>query len=434
MANIVAIIGRPNVGKSTLFNRLTGTREAIVDEVAGVTRDRHYGKCEWAGKEFSVIDTGGYVTGSDDVFEDEIRRQVAIAIEEADVLLFVVDVVSGITDLDEDVADLLRRSRKKVILVANKVDNGSRIPEAGVFYSLGLGEVFCISSISGSGTGELLDELSKHLQDKPEEEQERLPKIAIVGRPNVGKSSFVNALLGENRNIVTSIAGTTRDTINTKYKSFGHEMLLVDTAGLRKKGKVHKDLEFYSVMRTVKAIEHADVCLLLLDANDGIEAQDLNILSLIVRNHKGLVIGVNKWDTIEKDHKTTKEYNDLIKERTAPFTDIPIFFISVKEKQRLLKVVDGLMEVYQSMKQKIPTREFNDYILPIIENFPPPTVKGKFLRIKFATQLKSSYPAFAFYCNHPQYFKDSYKRFLENKIREHYNFTGVPIEIFFRKK
>jgi GTP-binding protein len=434
MTNIVAIIGRPNVGKSTLFNRLTGTREAIVDEIAGVTRDRHYGKGEWSGKEYSLIDTGGYVTGSDDVFEDEIRRQVAIAVEEADVLLFVVDVTSGITDLDEDVADLLRRAKKKVILIANKVDNGSRIPEAGVFYALGLGEVFCISSISGSGTGELLDELVKHLHDQVEEEENRIPKVAIVGRPNVGKSSFVNALLGENRNIVTDIAGTTRDTINTRYKAFGHELLLVDTAGLRKKGKVHEDLEFYSVMRTVKAIEQADVCLLLLDANDGLEAQDLNIFSLIARNHKGVVIAVNKWDTIEKDHKTTKEYKDLIKERLAPFSDVPIYFISVKEKQRLLKVVDGIMEVYQSIKQHIPTRVFNDFILPVIESVPPPTIKGKFLRIKFATQLKASYPVFAFYCNHPQYFKDSYKRFLENKIREQYSFSGVPMDVFFRKK
>jgi GTP-binding protein len=434
MTNIVAIIGRPNVGKSTLFNRLTGTREAIVDEIAGVTRDRHYGKGEWSGKEYSLIDTGGYVTGSDDVFEDEIRRQVAIAVEEADVLLFVVDVTSGITDLDEDVADLLRRAKKKVILIANKVDNGSRIPEAGVFYALGLGEVFCISSISGSGTGELLDELVKHLHDQVEEEENRIPKVAIVGRPNVGKSSFVNALLGENRNIVTDIAGTTRDTINTRYKAFGHELLLVDTAGLRKKGKVHDDLEFYSVMRTLKAIEQADVCLLLLDANDGLEAQDLNIFSLIARNHKGVVIAVNKWDTIEKDHKTTKEYTDLIKERLAPFSDVPIYFISVKEKQRLLKVVDGIMEVYQSIKQHIPTRVLNDFILPVIESVPPPTIKGKFLRIKFATQLKASYPVFAFYCNHPQYFKDSYKRFLENKIREQYNFSGVPMDVFFRKK
>jgi GTP-binding protein len=434
MSNIVAIVGRPNVGKSTLFNRLTGTREAIVEETAGVTRDRHYGKSDWNGKEFSVIDTGGYVTGSDDVFEDEIRRQVAIAIQEADILMFVVDVTMGITDLDEDVADLLRRSRKKVILVVNKVDNGTRNAEAGVFYALGLGEIFCISSISGSGTGELLDELDKHLVVLEEVEEVKIPKIAIVGRPNVGKSSFANALLGENRNIVTPIAGTTRDALHTVYKGFGHEMLLIDTAGLRKKGKVHEDIEFYSVMRTVKVIEQADVCLLLLDANFGIESQDINILSLAARNHKGVVIAVNKWDTIEKDHKTTKAYTELIKERTAPFTDIPILFVSVKEKQRLLKVVDTLMEVYENLQKKVVTRELNDYILPIIENSPPPTVKGKYLRIKFATQLKIAYPAFAFFCNHPQYFKDGYKRFLENKLREHYNFSGVPIEIFFRKK
>jgi len=434
MGNIVAIIGRPNVGKSTLFNRLTGSREAIVDEIAGVTRDRHYGKSDWAGKDFTVIDTGGYVTGSDDVFEDEIRRQVAIAMQEADILIFLVDVTSGITDLDEDVAQMLRKSRKKLILVANKVDNTERLNESGIFYALGLGEVFCISSISGAGTGELLDELAKHLIDKPEEEPIRIPKVAIVGRPNVGKSSFVNALLGENRNIVTPVAGTTRDAINTKYKGFGHELMLVDTAGLRKKGKIHEDLEFYSVMRTVKVIEKSDVCLLLLDANDGIEAQDLNILSLASRNHKGLVIAVNKWDMIEKDHKSTKEYTDLIKERIAPFTDIPIYFVSVKEKQRLLKVVDGIVEVYENLKRKIVTREFNDYILPIIEHSPPPTVKGKYLRIKFATQLKASYPVFAFYCNHPQYFQENYKRFLENKIREKYSFSGVPIEIFFRKK
>jgi GTP-binding protein len=435
MGSIVAIVGRPNVGKSTLFNRLTDSRTAIVDEMAGVTRDRHYGKAEWQGKEFTVIDTGGYVLGSDDIFEGEIRAQVEIAIEEADVLLFVVDVMMGVTDLDREVANVVRKSSRKTILVANKVDNNERIGLSGEFYALGLGEVYCISSINGSGTGELLDDLVEVLPDTSETEvEENIPRIAVVGRPNVGKSSFVNALLGIERNIVTDIAGTTRDTIHTRYKAFGHDFFLVDTAGLRKKGKVHEDVEFYSVMRTVKAIEHCDVCVLMLDAKDGIESQDLNILWLALRNNRGVVILVNKWDTIDKDTHTSKQYTELIEQRIAPFKDVPIIFTSAIEKQRLLKAVEAAVQVYENRKRQIPTRKLNDYLLPLIENNPPPAVKGKYLKVKYITQLKSHHPQFIFFCNLPQYFKDPYKRFLENKIREAYDFTGVPIQIFFRAK
>jgi GTPase len=435
MGSIVAIVGRPNVGKSTLFNRLTDSRTAIVDEMAGVTRDRHYGKAEWQGKEFTLIDTGGYVLGSDDVFEGEIRSQVEIAIEEADALLFVVDVMMGVTDLDREVADVVRKSSRKTLLVANKVDNNERIGLSGEFYALGLGEVYCISSINGSGTGELLDDLVEVLPDTSETEVEAdIPRIAVVGRPNVGKSSFVNALLGIERNIVTDIAGTTRDTIHTRYKAFGHDFFLVDTAGLRKKGKVHEDVEFYSVMRTVKAIEHCDVCVLMLDAKDGIESQDLNILWLALRNNRGVVILVNKWDTIDKDTHTSKQYTELIEQRIAPFKDVPIIFTSAIEKQRLLKAVEAAVQVYENRKRQIPTRKLNDYLLPLIENNPPPAVKGKYLKVKYITQLKSHHPQFIFFCNLPQYFKDPYKRFLENKIREAYDFTGVPIQIFFRAK
>jgi GTP-binding protein len=435
MGSIVAIIGRPNVGKSTLFNRITETRDAIVNETAGVTRDRHYGKGEWTGREFTIIDTGGYITGSDDVFEEEIRNQVKVAIEEADVLLFVVDVVIGVTDLDEDVARIIRKSGKKTFVVVNKVDNNERISEAGVFYSLGLGELYCLSSINGSGTGELLDDLVKVLPEDVEPDVELdIPKIAIVGRPNVGKSSFVNALLGRDRNIVTNIAGTTRDTIHTRYQAFGHDFYLVDTAGLRKKGKVRDDVEFYSVMRTVRAIESCDVCVLMLDAQDGIEAQDINIMWLAIRNNRGLVILINKWDLIEKDTQTMKKYEELILERISPFRDVPILFTSTVSKQRLLKAVEASVEVFENRKRNIPTHKLNEVLLPIIEASPPPTVKGKYLKIKYITQLKTHYPAFAFFCNLPQYFRDDYKRFLENKIRENFDFKGVPITIFFRQK
>lgn len=435
MGSIVAIVGRPNVGKSTLFNRLTDSRTAIVDEMSGVTRDRHYGKAEWQGKEFTLIDTGGYVTGSDDIFEGEIRSQVRIAISEADLLLFVVDVMMGVTDLDKEVADIVRKSSKKTMLVANKVDNYERIGLSGEFYALGLGEVYSISSINGSGTGELLDDLVEALPDtSPIEIDDTIPRIAVVGRPNVGKSSFVNALLGLERNIVTDVAGTTRDTIHTRYKAFNQDFYLVDTAGLRKKGKVHEDVEFYSVMRTVKAIEHCDVCILMLDAKDGIESQDLNILGLALRNNRGVVILVNKWDTLEKDTHTSKKYTELIHQRIAPFVDVPIIYTSVTEKQRLLKAVEEAVHVYENRARQIVTRKLNDYLLPIIENNPPPAIKGKYLKVKYITQLKSHHPQFIFFCNLPQYFKEPYKRFLENKIREEYDFTGVPIQIFFRAK
>lgn len=435
MGSIVAIIGRPNVGKSTLFNRITETRSAIVDEMAGVTRDRHYGKGEWTGKEFTLIDTGGYAVGSDDIFEEEIRNQVLIAMEEADLLLFVVDVVQGITDLDEIVADLVRKTRKPVFLVVNKVDNNERQLDANEFYALGLGDLYCISSINGSGTGELLDALVASIPDDSEPiEDPDIPRIAVVGRPNVGKSSFVNALLGKDRNIVTPIAGTTRDTIHTRYQAFGHDFYLVDTAGLRKKGKVRDDVEFYSVMRTVRAIENCDVCILMLDANDGIESQDMNILWLALKNHRGVVILVNKWDTIEKDTHSTKKFEEVILNKIAPFRDVPIIFTSVTQKQRLLKAIETAVQVHENRKQQIPTRKLNDILLPIIEDFPPPATKGKYLKVKYITQLKLAYPSFVFFCNLPQYFKDPYRRFLENKIREHFDFKGVPMAIYFRKK
>ena len=434
MANVVAIIGRPNVGKSTLFNRLTESREAIVDEVAGVTRDRHYGKCEWSGVEFNLIDTGGYILGSDDVFEEEIRRQVKIAIDESTLLLFVVDVNDGVTDYDKAVAHLVRKSNKSCVLVANKADNSERAAYSADFYQLGLGEVFPISAINGSGTGELMDEVVKNLPTKenlPEEED--LPKIAIVGRPNVGKSSLTNALLGENRNIVTEIAGTTRDSINTRYKAFGHDLILIDTAGIRKKAKVDEDLEFYSVMRSIKAIENSDVCILLLDATQGIEAQDLAIFRLAVKNHKGIMIAVNKWDLEEKETNTAKEYEDFIREQIAPFRDVPIVFISAKEKQRILKVVEIALKVYENKLRRVSTSELNDFFLPLIENYGPPAIKGKYIKVKYVTQLPNM-PVFIFFCNLPQYVNDPYIRFLENKLRENWNFNGVPIDIFFRKK
>jgi GTP-binding protein len=434
MANIVAIVGRPNVGKSTLFNRLTESRQAIVDEVAGVTRDRHYGKAEWGGVEFSLIDTGGYIKGSEDIFEGEIRKQVKVAIEESTVILFVVDVNDGITEFDKEVANIIRKSKKKAIVVSNKVDNHERAAYSAEFYSFGLGEVYSISAVNGSGTGDLLDAIiAAFPSDEGALEQADIPKIAIVGRPNVGKSSLTNALLGEERNIVTPIAGTTRDTINTRYTKFGHDFWLIDTAGMRKKAKVHEDLEFYSVMRTINAIENSDVCLLMMDAEQGVEAQDLSILSLIEKNRKGVAIIVNKWDLIEKDTKTAKEYEERIRERIAPFKDIPIIFTSVVEKQRIMKAVEVAMYVYENKTRHIKTRELNDYLLPIIDNQPPPSIKGKEVKIKYISQLKGE-PLFMFYCNLPQYVNESYKRFLENKIRERYDFGGVPIVVSIRKK
>ena len=434
MPNIVAIIGKPNVGKSTLFNRITETRQAITDEVAGVTRDRHYGKAEWQGLEFSLIDTGGYINGSDDIFEGEIRKQVKIAIEESSAILFVVDVNDGITEYDKEVANIIRKSKKKVIVVANKVDNHERNAYAAEFYKFGLGDIYAISAATGSGTGEMLDALATILpKDEGAIEQADIPKIAIVGRPNVGKSSLTNALLGEERNIVTDVAGTTRDTINSRYTKFGHDFWLIDTAGMRRKARVHEDLEFYSVMRTIKAIESCDVCLLMIDAENGIEAQDLSILSLVEKNRKGLAIIVNKWDLIEKDTKTAKAYEEKIRERIAPFKDIPIIFTSVTEKQRIMKAVEIAMYVYENKTKHVPTRKLNDFLLPLIESHPPPANKGKEVKIKYVTQLKGE-ALFIFYCNLPQYVQENYKRFLENKIRAEYDFCGVPIVVSIRKK
>jgi GTPase len=434
MSRIVAIVGRPNVGKSTLFNRLTDSREAIVDEVSGVTRDRNYGVSHWNGIDFSVIDTGGYVQNSDDIFEEEINKQVLLAIEESDVILFMVDVTCGIHELDSSVASMLRRVDKKILLVVNKVDNGERLLDANEFYNLGLGDYFPLSSMNGSGTGELLDEVVKNLPREEPEISLDLPRIAIVGRPNVGKSSLVNSLLGEERNIVTPVAGTTRDSIYTRYNKFQHDFLLVDTAGLRKKGKVSEDIEFYSVMRAVKTIENSDICLLLIDATRGIEAQDLNIMSLIQKNNKGMIVLVNKWDLIEKDSKTTILFENDIKEKTAPFTDYPILFISAINKQRIHKVLELIEQVNQNRNRKISTSELNEVMLQIIKNNPPPSLKGKYVKIKYVTQLPIYTPAFAFFCNLPQYLKDPYKRYLENRMREKFVFTGVPIRIFFRKK
>lgn len=434
MSSIVAIVGRPNVGKSTLFNRFTESREAIVDSVSGVTRDRHYGQTEWTGRSFTVIDTGGYVHGSDDVFESEINKQVSIAIDEADILLFVVDVTTGITDLDDRVADLLRRSKKPVYVVANKVDNNARRSDAHEFYGLGLGEVYCVAATSGSGTGELLDELVKDLPPDPEDEEEGLPRFAVVGRPNVGKSSLINALTGADRNIVTDISGTTRDSIDTHYNAYGMEFTLVDTAGLRKKGKVHENLEFYSVMRTIRSIESCDVCLLLIDAEDGVTTQDLNVMHLAVKHRKGVVILVNKWDLIEKDSSTINRFEEQILERIAPFTDVPIVFTSVTNKQRIHKALETAIMVYNNRQRRVKTSALNDAMLEEIEHNPPPAIKGKYIRIKYATQLPTKTPAFAFFCNLPQYIKDPYRRFIENKLREHFDFTGVPIQVYFRKK
>ena len=433
--SLVAIVGRPNVGKSTLFNRLVGNRQAIVDSTAGTTRDRHYGKTDWCGREFSIIDTGGYSVNSDDIFEDEIRKQVLLAIEEADVILFMVEVGTGVTDLDMMMAEVLRRAKKRTILVCNKVDNYDLIYSSNDFYSLGLGDPFCISSMSGSGTGDLMDEILKHLpEDCQAEELDDLPRITIVGRPNVGKSSLTNALLGTDRNIVTNIAGTTRDSIHTRYNKFGMDFYLVDTAGMRKKGKTMEDLEFYSVMRSIRAIEASDVCVLMLDAQQGLESQDLNIHNLIVRNRKGCVIVVNKWDLIEKGNNTMKEWKEALETRLAPFNDIPIIFTSALNKQRILDVLQTAIRVYESRSRRIPTSEFNDYMLPIIEETPPPSTKGKYIRIKYAMQLPTPTPQFVFFCNLPQYIRENYRRFLENHLREHWDFSGVPIQIYFRQK
>jgi len=434
MSKIVAIVGRPNVGKSTLFNRLTDSREAIVDEVSGVTRDRNYGVSFWNGVDFSVIDTGGYVQNSDDIFEEEINKQVLLAIEESDVILFMVDVTTGIHEMDSAVASLLRRVDKKVILVVNKVDNGDRLMDATEFYNLGLGDYFPLSSMNGGGTGELLDEVVKHLPAEEPSALPELPRIAIVGRPNVGKSSLVNSLLGEERNIVTPLAGTTRDSIYTRYNKFQHDFLLVDTAGLRKKGKVSEDIEFYSVMRAVKTIENSDICLLLIDATRGLESQDLNIMSLIQKNNKGMIVLVNKWDLIEKENNATVQIERDIREKTAPFTDYPILFISAINKQRIHKVLELIEQVNQNRNRKISTSELNEVMLQVIKNNPPPALKGKYVKIKYITQLPIYTPAFAFFCNLPQYVKDPYKRFLENRLREKFEFTGVPVRIFFRKK
>ncbi|MFV0291450.1 MAG: ribosome biogenesis GTPase Der [Mangrovibacterium sp.] len=437
MSNIVAIVGRPNVGKSTIFNRLVETRQAIVNETAGVTRDRNYGKSVWNGVDFSVIDTGGYVVNSDDIFEEEIRKQASLAIDEADVILFVVDVESGITDLDQAVANTLRRIKKPVFLAVNKVDNNQRIMDSHEFYGLGLGEeLYCISSINGSGTGDLLDAIvAAFPKDKPVEIiEENVPRFAVVGRPNAGKSSFINALLGEERSIVTDIAGTTRDTINSRYTKFGHDFYLVDTAGLRKKAKVKEDVEFYSVLRSVRAIEEADICLLLIDATRGVEAQDVSIFNLAIRNRKGVVILVNKWDLMEKDNHTTNEFTAIIHDRIAPFTDVPIVFMSALTKQRIFKALETSVQVYENRAQRVKTSTLNDVILNAIEKYPPPSNKGKFIKIKYVTQLPSPTPSFALFANLPQYLKDPYKRYIENQIREHFNFSGVPIQIFFRKK
>lgn len=435
MSNIVAIVGRPNVGKSTLFNRLTESRKAIVDEMSGVTRDRQYGKGVWNGIDFSIIDTGGYAVNSEDSFEAEIRKQVMIAIEEADVILFVVDVENGVTDMDEEVASVLRRSSKKVFVAVNKVDNNSRIIDSHEFYSLGLGELFCISSMTGSGTGDLLDAIVAEFPEKVEEEiVENIPHFAIIGRPNVGKSSFINALTGEDRNIVTDIAGTTRDSIHTRYNKFGHDFYLVDTAGLRKRTKVKEDVEFYSTMRSIRAIEDSDVCILMLDATRGMEAQDVSIFHLIERNKKGVVLLVNKWDLVEKDNSSTITFTKAIKERIAPFVDVPIVFISALTKQRILKALETAVEVYENRNKKVKTSELNEVMLEAIEAYPPPSLKGKFVKIKYVTQLPSQTPSFAFFANLPQYVKEPYRRYLENKIREKFNFTGVPVQIFIRKK
>jgi GTP-binding protein len=435
MSNIIAIVGRPNVGKSTIFNRLTESQNAIVKEVSGVTRDRIYGRGEWNGVPFSVIDTGGYVHGSEDIFEGEIRKQVKLAIEEANVILFVLDVTTGIVDLDETVAAMLRKSKKKVFIVANKVDSALRFGMSAEFWSLGLGEVYDLSAANGSGTGELLDDLVKCFdKNAPFVDDTETPRIAIVGKPNVGKSSFVNAITGQERNIVTDISGTTRDAINTRYKAFGFDFILVDTAGIRKKAKVTEDIEYYSTLRSVRTIENSDVCVLMIDATEGLQKQDLVIYYMIEKNHKGVVVLVNKWDLVEKDHMTMIQYEEKLREELAPYNDVPIIFTSTVTKQRIHKALETAMEVYSNRIKKVSTSDLNDLLLPIIDATPPPSVKSKYVQIKYVTQLPTHAPAFAFFCNLPQYVAESYKRFLENKIRENFNFSGIPIRIFFRKK
>ncbi len=434
MSRIVAIVGRPNVGKSTLFNRLTGSRDAIVDEVSGVTRDRNYGSSNWNGVDFSVIDTGGYVENSDDIFEGEINKQVILAIEESDIILFMVDVTTGIHELDKSVASMLRKSGRKVLLVVNKVDNNQRLLDAPEFYALGLGEYFTLSSMNGSGTGELLDAVVLSLPETKPEEVPDLPRVAIVGRPNVGKSSLVNSLLGEERNIVTPLAGTTRDSIYTRFNKYQHDFLLVDTAGLRKKGKVSEDVEFYSVMRAIRTIESSDICLLMIDGTRGLESQDLNIISLILKNSKGLILLVNKWDLVEKENNTSKKVEEEIKSKTAPFVDYPVLFISATNKQRIHKILDLIETVNRNRTRKIPTSELNEVMQEIVRQNPPPALKGKYVKIKYVTQLPTYAPSFAFFCNLPQYVKESYRRFVENRMREKFEFTGVPLRIFFRKK
>lgn len=434
MSAIVAIVGRPNVGKSTLFNRLIKRREAIVDAVSGVTRDRHYGKTDWNGVEFSVIDTGGYLSGSDDTFEKEINKQVALAIDEADLIIFMVNVEDGLTGMDESVAVLLRRSQKPVLVAVNKVDSNNRRNDMHEFYALGFEHLYPLSSVNGSGTGELLDELIKLLPEKETKEETELPRFAVVGRPNAGKSSFINALIGEDRYIVTDIAGTTRDAIDTKYNRFGFEFNLVDTAGIRRKAKVKEDLEFYSVMRSIRAIEHSDVCILMLDATRGFESQDANIFWLAQRNRKGIVILVNKWDLVEKENNTAKQYEAIIRKEIEPFTDVPILFVSALNKQRIYKAIETAVAVYNNRSKRIPTRKLNEVMLPIIENYPPPAIKGKYVKIKFCTQLPTPMPQFAFFANLPQYVKDPYRRFIENKLRENFDFNGVPIDVYFRQK
>ena len=435
MRNIVAIVGRPNVGKSTLFNRLTESRAAIVEETSGVTRDRHYGISEWNGVEFSVIDTGGYVTGSDDIFEEEIRKQVVLAMDEASAIIFVVDVTTGITDLDESVAKMLRKTDKPVLLCSNKVDNADRLVDATEFYTFGLGEVYSVSAINGSGTGELLDKLVEAFNPELDiEDTSEIPNIAIVGKPNVGKSSLCNALLGEDRNIVTPISGTTRDSIHTRYKSYGFDFNLVDTAGIRKKAKIDEDIEFYSVLRSIRTIENSDVCIFMIDATEGIQKQDLNIFYVIEKNRKGVVVLVNKWDLIDKETNSVRDFENKIREQLSPFSDVPIVFTSVIQKQRIHKALEKAIEVYHNRTQRIATSKLNELLQTIMEQNPPPSVKGKFIKIKYITQLPTHAPAFALFCNLPQYVRDSYKRFLENRFREEFNFTGVPIRIFFRKK
>ncbi|MCB0565747.1 MAG: ribosome biogenesis GTPase Der [Lewinellaceae bacterium] len=431
--NIVAIVGRPNVGKSTLYNRLIGERQAIIDDTSGVTRDRQYGSSFWNGKTFTVVDTGGFVKHSEDVFESAIRSQVQIAVQEARVIIFMVDVTTGITDLDEEVADLLRRSDKPVFLAVNKVDNNQRMIDANEFWSLGFEETHFLSSITGSGTGELLDAVVEHI-DEDQDEESDIPKFAIVGQPNVGKSSLTNALLGEERNIVTEIAGTTRDSIHTRYSKFEKEFLLIDTAGIRKKASVHEDLEFYSVMRAIKAIEEADVCILMIDAVLGLESQDMSIFRLAQRRNKGIVLLINKWDLLEKETNTARDYEAEVKRRIAPFNDVPVVFISAIEKQRIFKAIEVALEVYDNRQRKIKTSELNEVMLKAIEHYPPPSHRGRYVKIKFVTQLPTYYPAFAFFCNNPKHVKDNYKNYLENQLRKNFNFTGVPISVFFRQK